>query len=227
LSRGGAKGAKPEAPQRKCIVTGVTGDKAALVRFVAGPDATLYPDIEGKLPGRGLYVASNRKALEKAIRVGRFAKAAEMAVTVPGDLPDLVESLLAKRVLAFLGLAQRTGLISTGFERVKAAIDDDLAGVKRLACLIEASDGAEDGRRNILAKARATELEAPVCGQFTCAELSMALGLGNVIHACLSGGGSGAALSARVLAELDRLSGFRPMTPPDWGVVPARSGETE
>jgi hypothetical protein len=146
---------------------------------------------------------------------------------VPDDLPGLVESLLARRVLAHLGLAQRAGLVSTGFERVKAAIDDDLAGIKRLACLIEASDGAEDGRKNVLAKARATELEAPVCGQFASGELSMALGLGNVIHACLSGGGGGAALSARVLADMDRLSGFRPMTPPDWGVGPARAGMTD
>ncbi|HEV2189047.1 MAG TPA: DUF448 domain-containing protein, partial [Stellaceae bacterium] len=49
-----------EAPQRRCILTGETGERAALLRFVVGPDGTIVPDIEARLPGRGLWLVSRR-----------------------------------------------------------------------------------------------------------------------------------------------------------------------
>ena len=52
--------------ERRCIVTGDTRDKADLIRFVVGPDGSVVPDIEGKLPGRGLWVSAERQTLETA-----------------------------------------------------------------------------------------------------------------------------------------------------------------
>ena len=46
-------------PQRKCVVTGQTADKAALIRFVASPDGQLVADLNEKLGGRGAWSGQN------------------------------------------------------------------------------------------------------------------------------------------------------------------------
>ena len=44
-----------DGPVRRCVVSGKTGPRDSFLRFVVAPDGTLTPDIEGKLPGRGLW----------------------------------------------------------------------------------------------------------------------------------------------------------------------------
>lgn len=211
--RGGERDAKGAEPLRKCLATGATLPKEKMVRFVADPDGIVVPDTGNELPGRGAWVTAERKALEKAVSKGLLSRALE--AKTPETLPAMVEGLLLKRALAMLGFAKKAGLVVTGFERVKEALDLDEEGRARVAVLIEASDGAADGRRSVLAKAKAIELQSPVCGQFTSEELSMALGSANVIHACLLSAGTGG-LHARFLDEIGRTAGFRAMTPASW-----------
>ncbi len=213
--RGGDHDARGAGPERRCISTGLTLPKEALIRFVAGPDGEVVPDLGNELPGRGAWVKAERSAIDRAIGKGLFTKALETHIRPADSFSHLVEGLLAKRAVSLLGLARRSGLVITGFERVKEAMDTHEGGGPRLAALLEASDGSVDGRRSILAKAKAMELEAPVCGLFSSAELSMALGSANVIHACLLSAGAGT-LHARFLQEAARLAGFRAMTPASW-----------
>src|SRR5689334_17212106 len=95
--------------ERRDIVTGEVRDEAGLIRFVAGPDGAVVPDLARKLPGRGLWVAADRASVETAAKKGLFARAAKAKVTAPADLADLVESLLKRRLLSALGLARRGG----------------------------------------------------------------------------------------------------------------------
>ncbi len=213
--RGGDHDARGSEPTRRCISTGLTLPKEALIRFVAGPDGEVVPDLGNDLPGRGAWLKAERAAIDRAIGKGLFARVLETAVRPPDSLSHTVEGLLAKRALNLLGLARKSGLIVTGFERVKETMDAHEIGQARIAALLEASDGSPDGRRSILAKAKAMELEAPVCGLFSSSELSMALGSANVIHACLLSAGAGT-LHARFLQEVGRTAGFRAMTPASW-----------
>jgi hypothetical protein len=41
-------------PQRRCVATGRVADKDALLRFVVAPAGQLVPDLQQRLPGRGL-----------------------------------------------------------------------------------------------------------------------------------------------------------------------------
>jgi len=213
LQRGGDHDTSGGEPLRRCLATGQSLPKERLVRFVAGPDGTVVPDIANELPGRGAWVSAERKAIAKAVSKGQLAKALE--AKADASLPGLVEALLVKRTLSLLGIARRAGLVVAGFDRVKEALDLHEMGRARVAALIEASDGAADGRRSIVAKARAIEVDAPVCGLFTGDELSMALGGANVIHACLLSAGTGG-LHARFLEEIGRTAGFRAMAPASW-----------
>src|SRR5690349_4782327 len=179
-------------------------DEARLIRFVAGPDGVVVPDLARKLPGRGLWVAADRASVETAARKGHFARAAKAKMAAPEGLADLVERLLRGRLLAGLGLARKAGDLTFGYEKALAAVASGNA-----AWLIEASDGAEDGRRKLLAAARRAPAQPRLLVLFDSAELSLALGARNVIHtAFLAGRGA-----ERWALDVERLSGFRPLLP--------------
>jgi hypothetical protein len=169
------------------------------------------PDLARKLPGRGLCVAANLAAVEAAARKGGFSRAAKTKLSAPADLADQVERLLSRRVLDGLGLAKRSGELMSGFDKVAAAIETGKA-----AWSIEAADGAADGRRKLLQAARRSRRAPRQLGIYTSAELSLALGLGNVIHlAFLAGRGA-----ERWTIDVERLSGFRPLLPESWREEP-------
>ena len=70
MTRGGARDDVDE-PERKCIVSGESQPKGGLIRFVVGPEGVVVPDVTGKLPGRGMYVAADREAIENPCDVLR------------------------------------------------------------------------------------------------------------------------------------------------------------
>jgi predicted RNA-binding protein YlxR (DUF448 family) len=179
-------------------------DEARLVRFVAGPQGQVTPDLARKLPGRGIWVAASREAVGTAAKKGLFARAAKAKLIAPPGLADQVEALLHSRLLAALGLARKAGELTFGFERVLAVL-----GQGKAAWLIEASDGAEDGRRKLAAAARRAPSQPRVLATFSSSELSLALGAPNVIHtAFLAGRGA-----ERWTVDVERLAGFRPLSP--------------
>src|SRR5258708_36721126 len=145
--------------QRRDIVSGEVTDEARLIRFVAGPGGIVAPDLARKLPGRGLWVAADRASVETAAKKGLFARAAKAKVAAPPDLANLVESLLKRRLLSGLGLARRSGDLTSGFEKGSAAIT---AG--KAAWLIERSDGAAEGGRKLWAKTRNQTPPPPAFG---------------------------------------------------------------
>jgi len=193
--------------ERRDIVSGEVLDEARLIRFVAGPEGVVTPDLGRKLPGRGLWVAADRTSVETAARKGLFARAAKARLIAPAELGDQVESLLLARLLASLGLARKAGVLTFGFDRVLAQV-----AVGRVAMLVEATDGARDGRRKLEAAGRRLPQPPRVIGLFSSAELSLALGAENVIHsAFLAGRGA-----ERWTSDVERLSGFRPLLPAGW-----------
>lgn len=178
-----------------------------MIRFVAGPGGRVTPDLAGRLPGRGLWVAAERAAVETAARKGLFSRAAKASLKADSDLADQVDALLLRRLLEGLGLARRGGDLLFGFEKVISALSGG-----RVAWLVEALDGAEDGRRKVLAAARKAVPAPRVAGLWTGEELSLALGGENVIHsAFLAGRGAD-----RWTWDVQRLSGFRPLVPGSW-----------
>ena len=200
---------------RRDIASGRSVDADGLIRFVVAPGGVLTPDLAHKLPGRGLWVASDRASLEIAIKKNIFSRAAKRQVKAGPDLIDLVHDLLRRRCLDLLGLARREGLVVNGFEKVLAAIKSG-----RCAWLIETSDGAEDGRKRLLAAARAQSPAPPVCGGFDNDALSLALGQENAVHAALLPGRR----VQRWTAEMRRLAGFEPLAPAAWTAASREDG---
>ena len=211
------EGGLPRSPagtshrERKCIATGQVLAEDKLIRFVVGPDAVVVPDLARKLPGRGMWVEATRAAVDQAAKKNAFSRSAKAQLKAPPELADQVEKLLVQRLLQALGLARRSGELTWGYDRVSTAI-----GTGRAAWMIEAADGAADGRRKLLQIAARQDVPPRLIGAFSEAEIGLALGLENVIHlAFLAGRGA-----RRWTSDVERLSGFRPLLPESWREEP-------
>jgi predicted RNA-binding protein YlxR (DUF448 family) len=193
---------------RRCIVTGEILPEARLLRFVRAPDGDIVPDVEAKLPGRGLWVRAERAAIVQALAKRLFAKAAKAEVRPTADLAERAEARLVERMLAHLGLARRAGELILGFDSVEKA----LRSANPPPTIVEATEAAPDGRRKMQAAAMATGIVPFVINVLTNAELSLALGRANVVHAALKPG----RIAERLIFEAGRLNGFRPLKPWIW-----------
>ena len=162
------------------------------------------PDVAAKLPGRGLWVEASAAAVAMAVQRKLFARAAKAPVKVAADLAARTEAALAARMTGSLGLARRAGALVLGFDMVMKALESPHPP----ALLIEAADGAEDGRRKLAAVAVRRGLRLRVIDMLTGAELGLALGRVNVIHAAVQPGG----FADRLLLDAERLLGFRSQT---------------
>jgi hypothetical protein len=200
--------------ERRDVVSGEVMADERLIRFVAGPDGFVVPDLAAKLPGRGMWVAADRASVAAAVKKNLFARSAKAPLKAAADLPDLVATLLKSRVLNALGLAKRAGDLTSGFEKVSSVIQSG-----RAAWLIEASDGAADGRGKLLRLARRQSPPPGVVGVFTSAELGLALGGENVIHTAFLAGRA----AERWACDVRRLEGFSPLLPEDWREEPVEA----
>ncbi|MEM7427279.1 MAG: RNA-binding protein [Pseudomonadota bacterium] len=166
--------------ERMCIVSRDVRPTDELLRFVLSPDGVVTPDLKQTLPGRGVWTRPQRNMVSDAVKRGLFARGFKQQVARDPQLPDLVSKLMKRQALNFLGLCNRAGLVTTGFEKVAAA----LSSRKPVRVLIHATDAAEDGVRKLGTAADAPE----TLSMFGRDELSLALGQTNVVHAAVRKG---------------------------------------
>lgn len=203
----GPRGAAVER-ERLCVATRTVRPASAMIRFVAGPDGRVVPDIKRKLPGRGAWVTAARGPLSTAIKQGAFKRAFKGKATAAPDLADETERLLGRAVIEALAIAHKAGTVVAGYTRVESALS---AGTP--IGLLRAREAAPDGARKIDAAADrrvgAGDRQLPVICSFDSAELDLALGRANVIHAALLPGRA----SEAVLGRWRMLEQFRTGVP--------------
>lgn len=189
---------------RRCIVTGKSGDADGLIRFVAGPDGTVLPDLKRNLPGRGCWVSARRAMVDKAARKALFARALRRKVVVPVELGALVDDLLVRQVTGTLAMARKAGALVSGATQVDKAVRSG-----RARAVLHASEAAPDGVRKLDQARRATVHlggpDAMVFKLLDAEQMGLAFGSGNVIHAAVLDGRGGDA----ALRRLETLRDYR------------------
>jgi uncharacterized protein len=190
--------------ERLCTVTGEVRPVADLIRFVVGPDGAVVPDIKRRLPGRGLWVSATRQSLAEAVKRKVFARGFKRDVKVPADLVEVTERLIERAVLDALAITHKSGNAAIGFAKTEVAL-----ARANVAALIHAADAAADGSRKLNASA-AHRFGPEMAGlalveTLTAAQLDLAFGRSNVVHAALLAGPE----SETFLARLERLERFR------------------
>jgi uncharacterized protein len=201
LDTGPQGGSRAHGLERMCVATRTVKPVADMIRFVVGPDGEAVPDLKSKLPGRGVWVTATQDALADAIKRKALVRGFKREVRLPADLVARTEQLLERSALDALAMAGKAGLAVTGFAKVDAALAHD-----RVVALLHAAEASPDGVRKLdAARHRSPLASLPVIDSLTSAQLDLALGRPNVIHAALLAGPA----SDTVLARLRRLERFR------------------
>lgn len=193
-----------DGPLRLCAVTRAQQPVEQLIRFVLGPDGVIVPDLARKLPGRGVWVGATRDTVSAAVRQKAFARSLKQQVSLPDDLPGLVERLLNKRLGGSISMANKAGVVVTGFSKV-----EELIAAGKAAVLIHAADGSADGKakldRRFKALWGAEVAESTTVNELTGPELDLAIGRSNVVHAAATESGA----SRAIVQEAGRLRRYR------------------
>lgn len=185
--------------ERTCVVTRTRGAPADLLRFVRAPDGSIVPDLRHRLPGRGVWVSADAGTVALAVKRKAFARGFKAEVRVSEALPEEVADLMRRDCLNLLSLAKKAGQVVAGFAKVEAA-----GASGTVLAVVNASDGGPDGSRKLRQALRRAGADAPEIKLFTEAQLSLALGGANVVHAALTRG----ALAAKVVSQCRRLDTY-------------------
>ena len=200
--------------ERLCIDTRTVKPVSDMLRFVVDPDGCVVPDVKRRLPGRGVWVTATRSALATAIARKAFGRSFRREVKIAPDLIETTERLIERAALDALGIAHKAGQVLIGFGKVAAALER-----KPVVALVHAADASPDGIRKLHTAAmrrfgqrRHSSGEAQpdieVIDMFTSAQLGLALGRRDVVHAALLAGTA----SDRFLGRCHDLLRFRTAT---------------
>src|SRR5216684_2797451 len=171
--------------ERLCIATREVRPVGELMRFVVGPDGSVVPDLKNRLPGRGVWITARRHLVEE-VRRRMFGRGFKADVRVSAELADELDGLLERSALNALSIAHKAGLVILGFAKVETAV-----ATAPLVALIRARDAGEaSGRRLATALRRRADhgAGAKIVEVFPSAQLDLALGRLNVVHAALLAG---------------------------------------
>ena len=177
------------ATMRMCAVSREVRPIDELIRFVVSPQGEVIPDLKRKLPGRGLWISASRRTVAEAVRRHQFSRGFKRDVRVAETLPADTEALLERSCTEALAMASKAGQVISGFAKVEGLLEQG-----RAVALIHASDGAADGIRKLdaIAGQRTGNIGEsrglPIITALTSAQLDLALGRSNVIHAALLAG---------------------------------------
>jgi hypothetical protein len=153
-------------------------------------------------------VEARRPTLAAAVRRKVFARSLQRQVAVPEDLPEQVERLMARRLAEAVSLANKAGLLVTGFAKV-----EELIAKGRAAVLVHAANAAADGAgklsRKLVAVMGAERAREATVAELTGQQLDLAIGRSNVVHAAATEGGA----ARRILQEAGRLRRYRSEEP--------------
>ena len=177
------------ATMRMCAVSREVRPIDELIRFVVAPSGEVVPDLKRKLPGRGLWIGASRRTVAEAVRRHHFSRGFKRDVRVAATLPADTEALLERSCSEALAMAAKAGQVVSGYAKVEGLLETG-----RAEALIHASDGAADGIRKLdaIAGQRSRNIgdshRLPIVTALTSAQLDLALGRSNVIHAALLAG---------------------------------------
>ncbi len=179
-----------------CIVTRKICDEAELVRFVRSPDGIATPDLQRKLPGRGVWVSLDQQALAEAVKRNLFSRGFGEPTQMPDGLTATVSKLLHQQALSILSLARKAGEALASAMKVEEALRRGPVTV-----LLHVEGAAADGVRRLN---RLAHPETVIFGHFRADELDLAFGRTNVVHAAVASGG----LADKMVFHMRRMAAY-------------------
>jgi predicted RNA-binding protein YlxR (DUF448 family) len=195
-------GPRSRGTERFCVVTRAVRPIEDMIRFVIAPNGEVVADLKHNLPGRGAWMTATQSALTTAINTKAFARGFRREVRLGANFVAGVERLLEITALAALAMARKAGSVAMGFAQVETALRRE-----PVIALVHAAEAASDGVKKLDSALRQNRQVGTVAiiRILTAAQLDLALGRPNVIHAALLAGRATEAFMGR----LRRLERFR------------------
>jgi predicted RNA-binding protein YlxR (DUF448 family) len=192
---------KPPKPEPKftCIQTGEALEKDRVLRFVIGPENTLYPDFAENLPGTAMWCNLYRPTIEAALKGKVFGD-----VIIPDNMMEQIERGLRHQALSMLSMTKKAGQLMTGAEKTEGMLKSGKASI-----YLTSSSKDGDTRQTLTFHAQANN--AKIVDFFTSDELSKASGANKVVHAAMGRGGT----AKKFFVHVKRMNLFNQQTPPN------------
>jgi uncharacterized protein len=190
---------------RWCVATRTVRSTREMIRFVAGPNGEVMPDLELRLPGRGAWITARRALVAQAIKRGALARGLKCGANAPADLADILDRLLERSALRALAIAGRSQLVVVGLDNFASSLAEPCVGTRPVVLLGARDAGAGAAARLVSARSARGRTDMEIIAAFTCAQLDLALGRINVVHAALLAGRA----SETFLARWQILKSFR------------------
>ncbi len=201
------------SPQlRRSIVSRTCAPAHHMLRFVLSPDGQVTPDLTRRLPGRGVWLHSSAQEVQKACSANVFRSVWKDCV-VHKELGYQIEQALAMRVLNYLHLAKRAGLLSAGLSKTKSAILKHIklnqAHAIQNSMLLIAKDCKKDGEHNGLKLEKLVSQKA--CSILYKHEMGQIYNSDQIVYmwVCASSNILSNGLCQALIRETKRLEGFR------------------
>jgi predicted RNA-binding protein YlxR (DUF448 family) len=195
-------GPRSRGAERFCVVTRAVRPAEDMIRFVIAPNGEAVADLKHNLPGRGVWVTATRDTLTAAVKANAFARGFRREVRLAANFVQGVERLIESAALDALAMARKAGSVAMGFAQVETALKREA-----VIALVHAAEASPDGVKKLDSALRQSRQSGSVAiiRILTAAQLDLALGRPNVIHAALLAGRAGETFMAR----LRRLERFR------------------
>lgn len=176
----------PRDIERTCIASRVVLPVSQMVRFVLSPEGDVVFDLKHNLPGRGVWVERKFSKVQAVLEKKLFLKAFKREVHASPDLGIILGHALRREMCQSLALANKAGMVISGFSKVEAAILS-----KPLSAILHAAEAADDGRKKVaslLVKRFGIEIPIPVIDVLSGLELDHLFGKPHVVHAVVLAG---------------------------------------
>ncbi len=189
-----AKTSKNKKPAPSCIMSGMAMETERMLRFVVGPENTLYADFAENLPGdRVFWCNLYGPTLRQALETNPFGT----DIIIPDGMEDTIEKGLRYQALTMVSMARKAGHLYTGAEKTEQLIKSGKAAI-----YLTGSGKDADTRMKLTFLAGD---KVRVIDLFSSEEISQASGMNKVFHAALLRG----TLAERFFATVRRMNLFR------------------
>lgn len=176
--------------------------KKALVQedalfITCAPSGVLVLDLNKELPGRHICLECKSSVIEAAFEQGLFRQFFGESVIIPENFVDVVLATLQKKAVGLLCIAKKAGILTFGFEKIRAALLKS-----EVEFVLHAIDGKPGGKQKTGLNAGA----AKVFSVFTSAQLGKVVGRKRVVHMAILKGN--VSLSRMLVENITKIGGF-------------------
>tara|TARA_B100001057_G_scaffold475314_1_gene541968 strand:- start:536 stop:1114 length:579 start_codon:yes stop_codon:yes gene_type:complete len=132
---------------KKCVIKGKAFEKKFMLKLVLSPDGKIILDLNEKLPGKHIWISSERNSLVEAESKNLFSNFFGISKDENKKILYSITSFLKKRIIQRISLARKSSFAICGYEKIKSALLQD-----KIDLLIQACDGSKKEKSRLRGK---------------------------------------------------------------------------